>query len=269
MATINEILDRFERDYVPHLAPRTRTDYGRHILVLRSAFGAREADSLTPRELGGFLNVPKGKIQRNRQMAVLSCAMGEAVGRWYMADRNPCRDVKRNPTRHRNRYVSDAEFEGCKALASIRVRCAMELALLTGQRQGDVIALLWSQVTDRIYVQQGKTGKRLAIKITPAVEAALDKCWLLKGSGCTGGAHVLPTRTGKPYTSEGFRACWQRTMRKWVQLGNKRFTFHDIRAKSASDSASINDAYQRLGHQDISITRQIYDRGIREVDPLK
>ena len=266
MATVNEIFDRFEKDYVPNLAPRTQKDYARHIAVLRRLFGDREPDSLKPKELGAFLNVPKGKIQRNRSMAVMSCAMGEAVGRWYMAERNPCRDVKRNPSRHRDRYVSNDEFAAVKAIAPKRLKLAMTLALLTGQRQGDVLALKWESVKDMlIYVQQGKTGKRLAIQVSPELEAVLDECWKLPGRG----EYVITRRIGGRYTSEGFRAMWQRTINKYVHRGGTRFTFHDIRAKSASDSDTIDSAYQRLGHQDISITRQIYDRGVRVVKPLR
>ena len=92
----------------------------------------------------------------------------------------------------------------------------MEMALLTGQRQGDIIAMKSSQVQEiGIVVEQSKTGKKLAIEITPALEAVLDKCWKIKGGGESGSEYVLPTRTGKPYTSEGFRACWQRTINRW------------------------------------------------------
>jgi len=268
--TIADILDRFQRDYLPRLSPRTQRDYARHLVVLRKWFGHRLPDDLKPRELGAFLAVEKGKIQKNRQMAVLSCALSEAVGRWYMCERNPCKDVKRNPSRHRNRYVTDVEYAGVKLMAPKRVRLAMDLSLLTGQRQGDVIGFRWDHVKDmHIHVQQGKTGKRLAIEISPALEAVLDECWKLPKGGCEGGEYVITRRCGGRYTSEGFRALWQRTINQWVKLGNLRFNFHDIRAKSASDSESIDAAYQRLGHQDISITRQVYDRGVRIVKPLK
>jgi integrase len=268
--TVSAILDRFERDYLPTLSPRTRKDYARHVQHLKREFGHMIADDLRPKDFGPFLDVPKGKIQRNRQLAVLSCAFSEAVGRWYWIERNVLKDVRRNPSQPRSRYVTDAEFEACKAIAPLRVRLAMDLALLTGQRQGDIITMTWAQVQDiGIVVEQAKTGKKLAIEITPALEAVLDKCWMIKGGGNEGSDHVLPTRTGKPYTSEGFRACWQRTINAYVRSGGKRFTFHDLRAKSASDSETIDAAYQRLGHTSMSMTRRAYDRGVRKVKPLR
>lgn len=268
--TVNAILHRFERDYVPALSPRTQVDYGRHISVLRQLFGHRIAADLKPKDFGPFMDVKKGKIQRNKLLAVLSCAFSEAVGRWYWLERNVLKDVKRHPASPRNRYVTDNEFNGMKALCVPRFKLAMEIALLTGQRQGDILSMKWSQVEDmHIIVYQGKTGKKLAIEVTPTLEAILDQCWNLPHGGCDGSAFVLPTRRGIQYTGEGFRACWQRTMRKWVKLGNKRFTFHDLRAKSASDSETIDAAYERLGHTSMSMTRRAYDRGVRKVKPLR
>lgn len=268
--TVSQVLDRYEKDCVPSLAPRTQKDYARHLETLRQTFGHWIADELRPKDFADFLNVKKGKIQRNRQLAVLSAAFSEAVGRWFWMERNMLKDVKRNPSTPRNRYVTDDEYARCKAIAPPRVQLAMELALLTGQRQGDLISLKWEQVQDMsLLFTQSKTGKRLAVTITPDLEAVLDKCWKLKKGGGDGGLYVIGTRTGKPYTSEGFRACWQRTQKKYVKGGNIRFSFHDLRAKSASDSVSIDAAYQRLGHTSMSMTRRVYDRGVRVVKPLR
>ena len=46
-------------------------------------------------------------------------------------------------------------------------------------------------------------------------------------------------------------------------------TFHDLRAKSVSDSGSIQEAFERAGHTSMAMTRGTYDRGIRKVTPLK
>jgi integrase len=273
--TVGDLIDRYQAECLQELSPRTRRDYQRHLNHLRREFGHRTACDLVPKDFADFMNVKKGKIQRNRQLAVLSAVFTKAVRRWFAIDRNVLRDVERHSSRPRDRYVSDAEYEGCKASAPLRVRLMMELALLTGQRQGDLISLQWSQVvempdgTNAILFEQAKTRKRLALKVTPTLEAVLDRCWQLPKGGKDGGPHVITRRCGGCYTSEGFRALWQRTINAWVKRGNKRFTFHDLRAKSASDSATVDDAYQRLGHTSIAMTKRVYDRGIRVVTPLK
>jgi integrase len=49
----------------------------------------------------------------------------------------------------------------------------------------------------------------------------------------------------------------------------ERFTFHDLRAKSASDSASDQNAADRLGHGDVKLTRDTYGRLPRRSAALK
>ena len=266
--TLQDLFDRYTAEVLPTLEPRTQKDYRRHLQVLGAVFGHMRPDDVTPKDVGKFLDVSKGKIQRNRIVAVLSAVYSKAVGRWYDADRNPCKDVERNPTKPRDRNVTDAEFNALYALASVRVQIAMDLALLTGQRQGDLLRLEWSKVTpEGIEFRQGKTGKRLLVSMSPALEAVLQRARSLLPH--LPRAYVLRQRSGQPYTENGFRAVWQRTMRKYAKGGGVRFTFHDLRAKSGTDSETIQKAYERLGHSSMSMTRRVYDRGVRKVDPLR
>lgn len=279
--TLNDAFNRYEREVVPQLEPRTQRDYRRHLLVLRKTFGHMNPNDVLPKHIGQFLDVTKGKITRNRQVAVLSAVFTKMVGRWYVADRNPCANVERNPSKPRDRNVTDAEFNAVRAIANPRVQVAMDLALLTGQRQGDLLKLKWSQVTpEGITFRQGKTGKRLMVEMSPALEAVLQRA--KKMLPHLPREYVLRRRDGLPYTEHGFRAIWQRVMRvasKGVKRRNgewkrppvitERFTFHDLRGKSGTDATSLQDAYERLGHTSISMTRRVYDRGVRKVKPLK
>lgn len=266
---LSDIFDRYLRDVLPTLAPRTQKDYARHIVILRQRFGHLEANALKPRDIGAFLDVAKGKIQRNRQVAVLSAVYAKAVGRWYVAEKNPCRDVERNPSSRRTRYVTDEEYIAFYTIASQRIRIAMDLAFVMGQRQGDVLDLKWDQVTpEGIKIQQGKTGKKLMIGLSEVLNAILARAKLLSP---TGSPYVLCARTGTRYTAEGFRACWQRAMRKARRLGavGERWTFHDLRAKCVSDSETLESAFERAGHTTMAMTRGVYDRNFRKVSPLK
>jgi integrase len=266
--TMNDAFDRYEREVIPTLEPRTQGDYRRHLVKLRAVFGHMQPNDIQPKHVGQFLDVDKGKIQRNRMVAVLSAVFTKCVGRWYVADRNPCTSVERNPSKPRDRNVTDAEFAAVYKLANPKVQVAMDLALLTGQRQGDLLRLKWKQVTDEgITFRQSKTGKRLMVTMSPALKAVLDRAKAFLPH--LPREYVLRRRDGSKYTENGFRAMWQRTMRQYEAKGGERFTFHDLRGKSGSDSASLQDAYERLGHTSISMTRRVYDRGIRAVKPLK
>jgi len=268
--TVNAILDRYERDCLSSLAPRTEKDYRRHIVTLRRVFGDRIAEELRPKDFGPFLyDVKKGRIQRVRQLAVLSAAFTQAVSSWYILPSNVLRDVKRPKSQPRDRLILDEEFEGVKAIAPRRMKLAMMLALLTGQRQGDIIRFKWSDIQDMgLHLQQSKTGKRLVIEINPELEQVLDQCWQLPGGGRDGGEYVLPTRTGRPYTSEGFRAVYQRVMRKWAARGGSRFRYHDIRALAATKCATPEIAMRLLGHSTLQMTLRVYRRAPERVKAL-
>lgn len=262
--TVNAILDRYERDCLDELAPRTRKDYLRHLPVLRRWFGERIANELKPRDFGPFLDVKRGYHQRKRQLAVLSSAFTNAVSVWYCMDRNVLRDVKRKPGHPRTRLVTDEEYASFYAIAPLRVQLAMELAQLIGQRQGDILSLKWSQIKDgALRVQQGKTGKRLAIGLSPRVKKVLGKCAQLPYGGIE---YVIVTRKGTKYCGEGFRAIWQRTMKRWIQqTGAERWTFHDLRARAATKCKTPEEAMRLLGHANLSITLAIYRRGEEQV----
>lgn len=270
MTTMADLLDRYQREIVPTLAPRTQKDYARHLDLLRRTFGHMRPEEIKPRDVGAFLERPKGKIQANRQVAVLSAVFSKAVGRWYMTDKNPCRDVERNPSKRRTRYVTDAEYAALYAIMPPRMQIAMDLALITGQRQGDLLSLRWEKIEDGfVQFKQSKTGKKLAMRISAAFEAVLRRARMLVPQ--LPREYVLRTRKGKPYTGEGFRAIWQRGMRKALRLGivKERFTFHDLRAKNISDTSNIQEAFERAGHTSMAMTRGTYDRGTRKVEPLK
>jgi integrase len=258
--------------------PQNGQDYRRHIRHLRQRFGPLDATRLEPRDFAEFLNIRRSKIQRVRQLAVLSAAFTIAVRRWFWLKVSVLRDVERPKSKPRDRPILDEEFAACKALTPRRVEFAMQLALLTGQRQDDIIRFRWADIREasvdgltinELHVFQSKTSKRLAIEVTPELEAVLDQCWQLKGGGHAGSEYIVPTRSGKPYTGEGFRACWQRVRVKWERSGGQPPHFHDIRALAATKCPTPEMAQQLLGHSNPAMTRRVYRRGVERVKPLQ
>lgn len=279
---VSDLLDRYVRECVPELQPRTQRDYLGIIEKLRADFGNRAPEDVKPRHIVAFLDVPKGRIHRNRMVTILSTVYKKAIYKWCVSDdlRNPCDKVERWPAKPRTRYVTDEEFQAVRALASPQLQVAMDLALLTGQRQGDIVGLTWKMVHTvgvprkdwHIEVKQGKTGKHLGIMISPAIETVLRRARVMEPSWPH--THVLRTnprygKKGERYSADGFRAMWQRTMNKYVSGGGKRFSFHDLRAKAISDNQSLESAYLLAGHIDQKMTRRVYDRNIRMVEPLR
>lgn len=267
LLTMADALDKFAREELPKKSKATQKNYGLCITRLRRAFGDMRPDDIRPRDIGKYLAMGS-PVMRNKEISVLSAVFTKCVSRWYCAETNPCRNVERNETRPRDRYVTDEEYAAFRAMLPARIQTAMDLALLTGQRQGDILRLEWAAVTDEgIRFRQGKTGKKLIVGMSPALQATLEASRALKPD--LPRTYVVRRLNGRAYTSDGFRAIWQRTMRKYVRSGGVRFTFHDIRAKTVSDSKDINSAYERAGHTSLATTRGVYERGERKVTPLR
>lgn len=269
LPTVADILDRYQAECLPLLAPRTARDYVRHVGHLKRWFGDRIVDELRPKDFGPFLQIPpgkKGRVQRVRQLAVLSAAFTQAVSFWYSIERNPLRDVKRPKFQPRDRLIEDREFEAVRSGAPLRVQLMMDLAVRLGQRQGDLLNLKWADIRGgEIHVHQGKTGKRLAIEITPELKRVFGRCWMLPNRG----EYVITRRQGGRYTSEGFRALWQRTINAYCRRGGVRFTFHDLRALCATKCATPEIAMKLLGHTTLAMTMRVYRRGVERVKALQ
>lgn len=274
--TMNDLFDLYERDCIPQLQWRSQRDYRSIIIILRRAFGHKNAVDMRPKDVAEFINVPTGRVHRNRMVTILSTVFKKAMGRWCLDLNltNPCTVIERWKTYPRKRYVTDDEFNRFRATTRDQVQIAMDLALLIGQRQGDIIGMKWSQVKSEgprekwhIEIDQGKTGKKLAIMISPAVAKVLDRAWLLEPHWPR--EYVIRNKHGRRYTEDGFRAMWQRYCRDWEAVGNQRFHYHDLRAKCISDNKNFDAAYLLAGHIDPKMTRGVYDRNRREVQPLR
>jgi integrase len=274
---MNDLFDKYDAECIPELEPRTQRDYRGILATLRATFGHMAPQEVKPRHVADFINVKKGKIHRNRMVTILSTVFKIAMGSWCieMDLVNPCTVVRRHPTKPRERYVTDEEFKAVRAIACPQVQIAMDLAYLTGQRQGDIVGLTWKQVKTvgvkredwRIEIDQGKTGKKLDIMISPAVETVLKRARIMEPQFPH--MYVLRTKWGRRYTPDGFRALWQRTQKLAVKHGLARWHFHDIRAKNISDNPSLEAAYLLAGHIDQKMTRRVYDRNRRRVEPLR
>ncbi len=265
--TVSAVLDLYVADCFPNLAPRTRKDYVKHVRLLRELWGDRIVDEMRPFEFTAFIRQNKtGQVSRVRQLAVLSAAFSHAVSAYGTIERNPLKEVKRPIFRPRDRLVEQHEFDAVLAMAPPRQALGMRLALKTGQRQGDILKFRWDDIKDmHLEVAQGKTGKRLAIKIDAELESILDECWRLRRYNCE---YVLGTRYGRQYAAEGYRASWQLLMNRYVRSGGRRFQFRDLRPMCATRMPTPEAARQLLGHTNIAMPLRVYRRGVERVDAL-
>lgn len=262
--TLGRIMDGYQSEIVPTKARKTQANYVRALGLLRSVFGHMPPQHVEPQHVYRYMS-ERPRVAANREKAVLSAVFSYAIKKG-MTNANPCRLVQRNTETPRDRYVDDAEFTAVRNLVPESVRCAMDLALLTGLREGDILRLKRGDCTDDgLLVKPSKRGKPLLFERTPELEAAIERAKALPSKITS--LFIIHNREGQPYTTDGFRAIWQRYMAKAVEKKaiTQRFTFHDLRAKSGSD----HESGTQLGHQDPRTTNRVYRRKPRKVTPLR
>jgi len=246
--TLLHHIERYEREIMPTKAISTRKSQSGQLKRLKAVFGNMAPETVTTIDIAGFLDRYPSPVNANRHIALLSHIYTKLI-RWGVVESNPCLGVERNKEHARTRYVEDDEFWAVWAKMPRHIQLLMELALCTGQRQGDLVSLKWSQVTDDgVHFQQSKTGRRLIVTWTPALEDVIKRC--RKG---VSGIWVVRKPDGQPFKPSGIQTAWQRFMSTY---DGERFTFHDIRAKSASD----HETGAHLGHTSEATLRRIYRR---------
>ena len=266
--TLGDVIERYRIDVLPHKASKTQKEQGRQLDRLANVFGELRPDDITPQYIYRYMDSRlKTPTAARHEVSLLGHVFNKAI-RWGAAKENPVQLIAKPRSKPRDRYVTDDEYLAVYNLASPRLQIAMDLALLTGLRRGDLLSLTRDQLTeDGILVETGKTGKTLLIEYTPALQDVLDRAKKL--SPQVPGKYIIRTQSGTAYSPSGFAANWKRLMKKAVKTGIESFTFHDLRAKSASDTVDVNEASARLGHTSMATTQRIYMRVPIKVKPLR
>lgn len=267
--TVGDILKRYLAEVTPlKRSETTQADERRAIARLAAVFGEMRPSELTAQHAYQFLDRRRATpIAGRHEIALLRAALNKAI-RWGAIDRNPIAGVELPAVPRRTRYVTDAELAAARKLASERLRVAIDLAYLTGLRQGDVLGLTRANLTDEgIEVTASKTGKAAVITWTDELREVVKRAKALPPQ--LPGQWLVRTRQGERYTPSGFASLWQALMRRVKASGGEPFQFKDIRAKTASDSASLTEASERLQHSTTAITSARYMRRAARIKPLK
>ncbi len=203
-------------------------------------------DNVTARHCYAYQDGRRGEDGRRvpattrHEISLLGHVFAKAI-RWGVASQNPARGLDLGPGSPRRAQVTLAQVESVKSLASERMRIAIDLAVCTGQRRGDLLSLKREQLTDEgIIFRQSKTGAGVLIVWSHDLQAIVARAKAL--SPQIPADYLIRKRDGRPYTEDGFSAIWQRLMAKHVKAGGTRFSFHDLRSVSADGAAATNFA---------------------------
>jgi len=211
------------------LSARTQRDYAHYLEIIRATWGELLVAGVEPRHVLALRDKRSDTpAAANYLIRALSAMLSWSVPRGYRSD-NPCKHVRKlkggdgyepwswEHILHFRKHVSKPELWWAAALA-----------LYSGQRQSDGIAMLWSDVSDGMMsVVQEKTGKKLLIPMHRDLRCVLPE---IPRRAIT----ILSNSRGKPWTGDGFRTSWGKELDRDVMAPIRKagLVFHGLR-KSA------------------------------------
>jgi len=272
ITTMHHLFDRYMIEIAPAKSEASHKSNLANIKPLRIWFGDMQPDEVTPVDIYRYLDkrALKAKVSANREKSLLSHVFTMAI-RWGVVRDNPCRNVKRITEKPRRRYIENHEFIALRSIAPTVIQLMMDIAYLTGQRIGDILRIKISDLTDEgIRIEQSKTGVKLLIMWTDPLRECVNKIRSLPRS-VIHSFTLFCNRRGAPMTYDSFSTVWQKTMKKALERGliQESFTFHDIRAKAASDAKNPEHASSLLGHSSVYLTEKTYIRNHKKIVPIK
>ena len=289
ITTFSNLMDRYLLEVVPTKSFKSQESNQLAIRRLRPVFGMMRPSEIQPvhaYKYADLVTKAHGKTSAKHDIQCLSHLLTKAV-EWGVINRNSLSgQVRIQGAGPRDRMIEDWEIDEALAIKSsyrgvLIANVYIRFKLMTGLRRGDILRLKLSNLKeDGIHVLLNKTkqstGKRLIIEWDQNgdMRALLDDI-LRIAPRRIGDAPLFVTRQGKSYIDNqgrcnAFDSLWQRFMDK-VMAETKiteRFQERDLRAKVASDSDSLIEASERLGHADTAITQRVYRRKPVRIQPL-
>ena len=279
--TMPAVIAKWVKERVQDWRPSTKRNMERVASELATAFAEyRPADIKTP-DCAQYLATLKATPRtHNIHRNVLHQLLAWAAVQGMREGHNPVDNVRGLSTPPRKRVVQPHEVQAIQAAAKAdrhpssagpALACMMDMALITGQRIGDLLAMRWDHLGDGgIAVTQGKTGASMLITWTPALRAAVEQCAALGRADFARTGYLLKTHTGSGYTYSGMRSAWVRYCRK---AGVKGLTVHDLRGAAGVEIEQTQGreaARKLLGHA-TQRTTAIYTSGkhVPSVMPAK
>jgi integrase len=209
------------------LAEATKTGYRRYLSLVRERWGSLEVKGLEPRHVLALRDRYQAKpATANAVVRTLSALMVWAIPRGYRSD-NPCAHIKKLKIGDGWGPWPWEMIELLERHAPPWMWQAGALALYTGQREADVLAMTWTQARGgAIELRQQKTGRALVI---PAHQRLLAVLATIPRRT----VQILSSSRGEPWTPGGFRSSWLANLKgPLAPIHEAGLVFHGLR-KSA------------------------------------
>jgi integrase len=275
--TVGQLCDRYIGDVLPTKGKSMRRDQKVQLTWWKSRIGCYTLADLSPAMIGeqrdylsknGSGHRAEYKRQKQispatvvRYMAALSVALSHAVKEWGWLDSNPVMKVKKpREARGRVRFLNGDErnrlLQACRDSDNPNLYPAVLLAISTGARHGEIMALKWENIDwerGRATLLKTKNGDRRVLYLSATVISELKK---LQGSASEQERLVFSSSrvSGKPID---LKKAWLNAL---SVASIENFRFHDLRHTAASylamNGATLTELSEILGHRTLSMVKR-------------
>ncbi|MGB8029850.1 MAG: tyrosine-type recombinase/integrase [Terracidiphilus sp.] len=284
--TLNQYLDRWlELAARPKLREKSYRDYqallGRHI---RPSLGERELSGLAPLDLQSVYHQMRASGLSPRTVhcthAILRAALEQAV-RWRLLERNPGSGVENpKPIRREMQVLDPAEARRfLEHAGKTRYGVLLALALTTGMRPSEYLALRWSDidwqeetVTVLRTLEKGRGWKfadtkrarsRRPVKLESWVARQLRQLFTINTAkpdrSPEAARQIFKTRLGRPINSNYLARRFKQLLR---EAGLPAMRLYDLRHTAATLALAAGVppkvVSEQLGHASSAFTLDVY-----------
>lgn len=239
------------------LAPRTRRDYLRHLDMIGTWLGPKDAGRYPRSEI---LRMQAANAHRPRTanylISILVVLMNHAMDLDWRKD-NPAKNLRKLKTGEGYQPWASEQIAAYREANAKRPEALLlfELALGTGQRPSDLTRMKWTDYDgDGIKVVQGKTEARLYVPITSRLKRLLDAARPGHGEGS-----ILGT--------EAYTGMEVRFRRARAQAGLKGVSLHGLRKNATielAEAGCTESEIQAITGHETSAMVALYLKGVNQ-----
>jgi integrase len=296
--TVAAFLDRWIEHIRGHISPRSHERYSDLSQHVRRHLGERQLQKLRATDLAGFYATlaQSGLARRSvRHVHGVVFRLLKQAKTWELIRDNIAEVVKPPPVPDQELPIlqPDRARALLEALRGKPLYLLASLALATGMRRNEMLALRWRDVEldagrlrvelsleqtkahgIRLKAPKTRNGRR-SISLPAHIVTELRAHWraqqeqrLTLGIGKSPpDSQVLATFDGKPQSPQAVTCAWQRMM---ATVGMRGFKLHSLRHTHASmliaSGMDVLTISRRLGHSSPTITLQVYGHLIHGAD---
>lgn len=226
----------------------TKKDYTRYCNIIHARMGSIPIQALESKSVRrDILEMQNDYLDRPRAadylISTLRRVLSVSIKMGYIKTNAAVSIDRLHATNRSDKLWTNESIKAFKAVAPVELQWAMDLALVTGQRQGDLLNLRWDAISEnQIKIRQSKTKKLVNIPVTPMVQDVLDEIERRDDK-------ILTMASGAPWRSDTFRTYWIKAAR---EAGIDDLHFHDLRGtfafKLAKAGCTVPEIAAITGH---------------------